>query len=95
MGDRTRGLFAKFSVHRVDGSDTPGGKHENCELYVLDATHDPHTTPALLAYADSCEADYPLLARDVRAMVARNVCPSCGAVPRCGSGLNGLPSCIA
>lgn len=66
MGDKTRGLYNKFTVTRNDGSSEPGGKHHGCEYFVLDLTHDVHAAAALLAYADSCEADYPLLAADLR-----------------------------
>ena len=69
MGDPTRGLYNKFEVRRVDGSSEPGGKHHWCEYFVLDLTHDKHAGAALLAYADSCEAEYPLLARDLRLIV--------------------------
>jgi hypothetical protein len=34
---------------------------------VLDLKHDRFAGPALRAYADACEAEYPLLARDLRA----------------------------
>lgn len=69
MGDPTRGLYNKFEVRRVDGSSEPGGKHHRCEYFVLDLTHDKHAKAALLAYADSCELEYPLLAADLRAKV--------------------------
>jgi hypothetical protein len=64
MGDRTRGLYEKFRVERTDGESAPGGKHEGCEYFVLDLTHDPHALPAILAYAKSCESEYPMLASD-------------------------------
>ena len=67
MGDPTRGLYGKFKVWRTDGKDSEGEKHDGCDYFVLDLTHDPHARPALLAYADSCEAEYPLLAIDLRA----------------------------
>ena len=67
MGDRTKGIYNKFHVERNDGSDLPGGKHEDCEYFVLDLTHDPHALPALAAYAASAERDgYGLLAADLR-----------------------------
>lgn len=69
MGDKTRGLWpeGKFIVRRRDSTDAPGGKHDGCDYFVLDLTHDPHAIPAILAYADSCEADgYGLLADDLR-----------------------------
>jgi len=65
MDDRSRGLYDKFHIERMDGSSEPGGKHEDCEYFVLDLTHDPHALPALKAYADSCRVDYPLLAADL------------------------------
>lgn len=70
MGDRTRGLYpeGKFRVFRRDREHEPGGKHVGCDYFVLDLTHDPHSIPAVRAYADSCEKDgYGLLAADLRA----------------------------
>lgn len=68
MGDKTRGLFKKFTVARVDGSDTSGGKHEGCEYFVLDLTHDEHVARALRAYSKAVRADgYELLANDLDA----------------------------
>lgn len=66
MGDKTRGLYNKFQIRRIDGSSDPGGKHDGCDYFVLDLTHDPHAKAALLAYAKSCKSDYPLLAHDLR-----------------------------
>lgn len=67
MGDKTRGIYEKFTVTRNDGKSAPGEKHDGCQYFVLDIGCDPHAIPALLAYAESCKAEYPLLARDVRA----------------------------
>lgn len=67
MSDKKRGLYLKFEVTRTDGSSEPGGKHHGCEYFVLDLTHDKHAKAALLAYAESCELEYPLLAADLRA----------------------------
>ena len=67
MGDKTRGLYNKFTVTRNDGSSDPGGKHFGCEYFVLDLTHDKHAAAALRAYAESCAAEYPLLAADLLA----------------------------
>ncbi len=64
--DVERGLYEKFFVKRVDGSSAPGGRHDACDYFVLDLTHDPHAMPAIRAYADSCETDYPILANDLR-----------------------------
>jgi hypothetical protein len=67
--DATRGLYNKYRpVERTDGSSEVGGKHHGCEYFVLDTNHDPHAKAALKAYADSCEADYPILAADLRRM---------------------------
>jgi hypothetical protein len=61
-------MTPEFRVERTDGSSAPGEKHDGCEYFILDVTHDPHALPALEAYAASCERDYPLLARDLRLM---------------------------
>jgi hypothetical protein len=67
MGDTTRGLYDKFTIRRTDGADLiVGGKHWECEYFVLDRTHDKFARAALLAYADACAAEYPLLAADLR-----------------------------
>ncbi len=67
MSDKSTGLYTKFHVERADGSSQPGQKHHGCAYFVLDLDHDPHARPALLAYAKSCEAQYPELAKDLRA----------------------------
>lgn len=66
------GLYRKYDVRRTDGSDGHDGKHYQCCYFVLDLTHDPHALPALAAYANSCEADYPMLAHDLRGIVDGN-----------------------
>ncbi len=66
MGDKKRGLYGKYAVQRTDGSSARGRKHAACHYFVLDLTHDPHALPALQAYIDSCESDYPRLAKDLR-----------------------------
>lgn len=63
------GIYHKFEVNRTDGSSKPGGKHEHCAYFVLDLEHDPFSMPALLAYADACEAVFPDLASDLRRIV--------------------------
>ena len=65
MGDKTRGLFHKFNIERTDGTSGPGGKHNGCDYFVLDLTHDKHAPAAIKAYADSCREEYPLLAADL------------------------------
>jgi hypothetical protein len=65
------GLFSKFIVHRTDRADWKGGKHEGCQYFVLDATHDPRALPALRAYAESCRKDgYDALASDLEGLAA-------------------------
>jgi hypothetical protein len=60
-----QGLFHKFDIRRVDGSDRPGGKHYGCRYYVLDLTHDQHAPAAMRAYAAACRSTHPLLADDI------------------------------
>lgn len=59
-------LYHKFNVTRTDGTDAPGGKHHGDQYLVLNATTDRHAIPALRAYAESCAAEYPALAADLR-----------------------------
>ena len=62
-----QGLFRKWIVRRADGQDEDVlHKHYNCEIFVLDVTHDPAAKPALEAYAFAIEATHPYLARDIR-----------------------------
>jgi len=65
----TMGLYEKFKVWRTDGTSATGAKHDGCQYFVLDVTHDPHALAALRAYAASCETFYPKLASDLRDMV--------------------------
>jgi len=66
MGDKRRGLYAKFEVHRMDGRDRPGQKHDGCRYFVLDLDHDPLAYAALKAYADAAaHCGYTALARDL------------------------------
>ena len=64
-----RGLYIKYRVDRIDCQDAPGGKHEGCNLFVLDLNHDPHGRTAALAYAEACRADRPNLAADLEVAV--------------------------
>ncbi len=54
LDDRARGLYPRYELKRLDG--TPG-KHNKCDFFVLDLTHDKHAAPALLSYAMSAQAD--------------------------------------
>lgn len=60
-----QGLFRKFIVQRVDGSDQPGGKHYGCRYFVLDLDHDPHAAAAMRAYAQECATTHPKLSADL------------------------------
>jgi len=60
-----QGLYRKFEVRRVDGSDATGGKHDGCEYFVLDMTHDAHAPAALRAYAQACASTHPHLSADL------------------------------
>ncbi|WP_018991273.1 SUMF1/EgtB/PvdO family nonheme iron enzyme [Aromatoleum toluclasticum] len=66
-----QGLIHKFNVSRVDGRDAPGGDRHGARYFVLDLDHDPHAKPALRAYAESCEDNYPQLAADLLAQIDR------------------------
>ena len=68
MGDKTKGLYEKFTVTRTDGKSEPGEKHEGCKYFVLDLIHDKHAVAAISAYANSCENEYPLLSKDLNAL---------------------------
>lgn len=67
---RYRGIYNKFIVKRVDNNDGPGDKHERCQYFVLDLTHDPHATIAILAYAESAKHQYPVLSQDLVGLAA-------------------------
>ena len=66
MDEERTGIYRKYEVRRTDGGSNFGCKHEHCLYFVLDLDHDIHSTKAILAYADSCEENYPLLSRDLR-----------------------------
>lgn len=65
------GLYKKFNVSRVDGRDAPGGDREGAEYFTLDLTHDAFARHALMAYADACEQELPVLAAEIRAKYPR------------------------
>lgn len=64
-----QGLFRKFDVRRVDGSDQPGGRHHGCSYFLLDLSHDQHAPAAMRAYAAACRATHPQLADDIERML--------------------------
>jgi hypothetical protein len=65
--DRDRGLYEKYRVERTDGR---ADLHPDCQYFVLDLTHDKFAPPAIAAYADACEDEFPALARDLRAILS-------------------------
>lgn len=69
LDDSRAGLYGEYSVTRLDGSSESGGKHEKCNYFVLDITHDPHAIPALLEYAVSCRDSHPQLSQDLISIV--------------------------
>lgn len=44
----------KYTVIRNDGTDRPGEKHDGCQYFVLDLTHDAAARDALKFYANRC-----------------------------------------
>ena len=72
--EQEQGLCARYHVNRVDGSSEPGGKHEKCRYFVLDLDHDHHAWKALIAYASSCQEEFPELAKDIDKMVQSKIC---------------------
>jgi hypothetical protein len=62
---KPEGLYQKYRVTRTDGQSEPGCKHHECKYFVLDMKHDKHAKAAILAYAHSCEGEYPALAFDL------------------------------
>jgi len=63
--DEERGLYRKYEVRRLNDI---AGKHRDCIFFVLDLDHDASAIPAIRAYADACEAEFPKLAEDLRAL---------------------------
>lgn len=65
MGDKTLGMYDKFTVIRNDGQSEQWQKHFGCDYFVLDLTHDKYALRALRTYAEACQVEYPLLAADL------------------------------
>lgn len=68
---RRGGLYKKYHVRRADGMEGPGTKHNNCQYFVLDLSHDKYGITGALAYADACEAEFPILAQQLRQLCAQ------------------------
>lgn len=67
MMDKERGLYGKFKVERTDGRDVgPHAKHDGCDYFVLDLTHDPIAREAAVAYSrEARRAGFSQLADDL------------------------------
>ncbi|RFP32461.1 hypothetical protein D0T21_09690 [Duganella sp. BJB476] len=85
-----QGMFRKFDVRRVDGSDAPGGKHHGCRYFVLDMDHDMHAGPALAAYAESCRASHHALSDEMIAEFGSQVAQDNGRDAALGKFLKAL-----
>lgn len=81
---RLRGLYQKFIVKRTDGRDAPGKKHDGCDYFVLDLTHDQLAVPALMAYRDACRKRYPALSVDLTNKLIEMTAPKLPPSPRRG-----------
>jgi hypothetical protein len=60
-----QGLYRKFFIRRTDSSDVPGGKHDGCEYFFLDLTHDQYALETIAYYAQACKATHPELSKDL------------------------------
>lgn len=69
------GLFDKFDVARTDGRSARGEKHERCDYFVLDMSHDPYAAAAVRAYANACAETHPQLAEALDDRLATNWSP--------------------
>jgi hypothetical protein len=68
--DKGRGLYNKFTVTRSDREAQ--ARHDDCEYFVLDLTHDKLAIPALAAYESAAmQHGYDRLAEDLRLIRAR------------------------
>lgn len=85
-----RGLYRKYIIGRTDHEDEAGGRHEGCDYFVLDLTHDPHARAAIAAYAEACARDRPRLAADLQSMLAGNY-PAGKPIPAAPSEWNTAP----
>jgi hypothetical protein len=69
INDKHLGLYQKFIVKRSDGSHRKGRKHHECIYFVLDLVHDEFSGVALRAYLKACKRKFPMLARDIAAVL--------------------------
>lgn len=77
--ERESGIYHKYHVTRMDGTDAPGEKHHNCRYFVIDIDHDANALPALWGYALSCRFENPDLSNDlIRIVHAERFCKAYG-----------------
>jgi hypothetical protein len=65
----SEGLHKKYEIKRTDGSDQPGKRHDGCQYFVLDLTHDTAARLAATVYAAVVQNWNPSLSRDLKALV--------------------------
>ncbi len=63
----TMGIYPKYTVTRNDNRDVAGEKHCDCDLFVLDLTHDSAAVDAVVVYACSIEKTRPQLSKELLA----------------------------
>lgn len=69
MPEPDEGLHAKYRIERVDD---PSGRHAECDMFVLDVTHDTMAREALAAYASvAWQRGMTKLAEDLDALLAK------------------------
>jgi hypothetical protein len=72
MDNKERGLYGKFIIERTDGKSAAGEKHDGCQYFVLDLTHDPLAYNAARVYAkNAMKAGYTELAHDLIVLINR------------------------
>jgi hypothetical protein len=68
--DKATGLYSKYMVERIND---PDGKHNDCDFFVLDLTHDPIARFAMNFYIQKCIDDgYSKLAADLTFLMMKN-----------------------
>ena len=64
--DQKRGVYGKYEVRKIEKWGNGMKLTDPGPVFVLAYAKDPHARVALAAYAESCQADYPYLAEDLR-----------------------------
>lgn len=65
----SEGLINKYCVTREDGRDVEGEKHDECQYFVLDLTHDPVARDCAVRYSRHIRRDDPELAQELYDLV--------------------------